>query len=243
VRAAQEQTFVGRALERQRLEDPLTRAVAGRAGVVLVLGELGSGKTALLEVFLSATARSGVLSAAADEAQTALPFGVLDQVWHDLDALGSLSGGGPEPPVAGPPVVHGTHRCGARPHRGGRPAPPACWDAGPRCGTWPAWRRSWTPGREPGPRAVRALPPRRRAGRPGAGLRPRPDPSRRARVARCVGPGRAAPVRGAADHGSYPAAPPGRGERRNGRCPARGAARRAAPREHPGQPAITVRTV
>jgi ATP/maltotriose-dependent transcriptional regulator MalT len=56
------------------------QATAGRPGFVCVEGPAGIGKTALVRAFLSAAAPSVVVSASGDEAEMALPWGVLSQL-------------------------------------------------------------------------------------------------------------------------------------------------------------------
>lgn len=82
--------FVGRAAELAVLAGALDAARDGRPSVVLVEGEPGIGKTTLLRRFVDDVPGPGaadavtVVRAAADEAEVALPFGVVDQLVADL---------------------------------------------------------------------------------------------------------------------------------------------------------------
>ncbi|MFC6403955.1 ATP-binding protein [Planobispora longispora] len=75
-----EELFVGRERELAELDDALDRVRRGEPRVVLVEGPAGIGKTALIRAFLGAARGSRVLRASGDEGETALPYGVLDQL-------------------------------------------------------------------------------------------------------------------------------------------------------------------
>src|SRR4051812_33563237 len=72
--------FVGRRQELQALADVLARAGAGSPQVVLVEGEAGIGKTALVERFLARAGAVTVLRGSGDESETDLAFGVIEQL-------------------------------------------------------------------------------------------------------------------------------------------------------------------
>lgn len=72
--------FVGRALELDVLAQSLRSVRAGRACVVLVAGEPGVGKTALLRRFMSTAPDLQPLVACGDEAEARLPYGLIDQL-------------------------------------------------------------------------------------------------------------------------------------------------------------------
>ncbi|MGI8698163.1 MAG: AAA family ATPase [Mycobacteriales bacterium] len=77
---AMQPSFVGRARELEALTGALTHVRAGQARVVLVLGEAGVGKTALLRRFLDAAPDLRVVLACGDESETRLPYGLVDQL-------------------------------------------------------------------------------------------------------------------------------------------------------------------
>ncbi|MPY95163.1 MAG: AAA family ATPase [Acidimicrobiia bacterium] len=70
---------VGREAELEQLATGLRDAAEGRPGVVLVTGEPGIGKTALLRAF-SAELAAHVFKARADEAEQDVPFAALGQL-------------------------------------------------------------------------------------------------------------------------------------------------------------------
>ena len=95
---ASQLALVGRARERNALERWLDAVAAGKAGLALVEGEAGIGKTRLADsVRAAATGRSfDVLSGRADELDHGRPFGLL------IDALGlALAAGGSASVVPG----------------------------------------------------------------------------------------------------------------------------------------------
>ena len=77
---AMQPSFVGRARELEALTGALTHVRAGQSRVVLVLGEAGVGKTALLRRFLDAAPDLRVVLACGDESETPLPYGLVDQL-------------------------------------------------------------------------------------------------------------------------------------------------------------------
>ena len=84
--------FVGRAGELAVLEAAAAAARSGQPKVVLVEGEGGIGKSALLARFASGLAGATVLRASGDEAELLLPHGVVGQL------LASARGAGGGPP-------------------------------------------------------------------------------------------------------------------------------------------------
>ena len=78
--------FVGRAPELTSFAEILTRVEAGQPWLVAIEGDPGVGKTALARRCLTEVAGLRVLSARADQAETDLDFGIVDQL---LRAAGS----------------------------------------------------------------------------------------------------------------------------------------------------------
>ena len=72
--------FVGRQAELRVLEERLGAAQLGRPQVVFVEADAGAGKSTLLSRFLSALENAVVLQVGADEAETLLSYGVIDQL-------------------------------------------------------------------------------------------------------------------------------------------------------------------
>jgi len=83
--------FVGREAELARVAEVLTRVETGQPWLVTIEGEPGMGKTSLARRCLTATAGLRVLSARADQAETDLDFGLIDQLLR--------TAGGSVPPV------------------------------------------------------------------------------------------------------------------------------------------------
>ncbi len=83
--------FVGRERELAVLAERLDHASAGALTCVLVEGPGGSGKTALLRAFSSLVTSGEVFCLTGDDAETSLPFGILDQLRRLLidDRLGT----------------------------------------------------------------------------------------------------------------------------------------------------------
>ena len=75
-----EVVLVGRDRERRSLRDELDRARSGEPRVVLVEGEPGMGKTALLRRFVSDLEPGQVLVASGDPSEREVPFAVVDQL-------------------------------------------------------------------------------------------------------------------------------------------------------------------
>ena len=78
----------GRSRERERLGRLLTGMRSGRSGVLVVRGEAGIGKTALLEQLVEQAAGSMVARATGVQADMELPFAGLQQLFGSM--LGSL---------------------------------------------------------------------------------------------------------------------------------------------------------
>lgn len=89
--------LLGRASECGRIADLLDEARAGRGGVLVIGGEPGIGKTALLEHAARSAVGMRVLSARGVESEAELPFGALHELLGPvLDQLGRI----PEPQAA-----------------------------------------------------------------------------------------------------------------------------------------------
>ncbi len=76
--------FVGRAEERARIERLFAAAGSGRGGALVVRGEAGVGKTALIERAVSAAERFRVLHAGGVESEAELPFAALHELVHPI---------------------------------------------------------------------------------------------------------------------------------------------------------------
>ncbi|MDX3109204.1 helix-turn-helix transcriptional regulator [Nonomuraea angiospora] len=84
---------LGRIAERARIDDLLASARAGRRGALLITGEAGIGKTALLDHAAAAAADLRVLRGSGIESVAELPFAGLHLLLHPyLDRLGALPG-------------------------------------------------------------------------------------------------------------------------------------------------------
>jgi DNA-binding CsgD family transcriptional regulator len=79
--------FVGRHAELAFLRDRLQGARRGVSGIVFVEGDSGIGKTALLRRFLEGAENTHVLSAAGEELESGLPFGIVEQLFHGFGLL------------------------------------------------------------------------------------------------------------------------------------------------------------
>ena len=80
--------FVGRAAELTRVAEVVTRVEAGEPWLVVIEGDPGVGKTALVRQCLARAAGLRVLWARADQAEADLDFGVVDQL---LRAAGGVA--------------------------------------------------------------------------------------------------------------------------------------------------------
>ena len=88
--------FVGRMAELAHVAEVLTRVKAGQPWLVAIEGDPGVGKTTLARRCLAQASGLKVLSARADQAETDLDFGVIDQLFR------AAGGGVPMvPPRAG----------------------------------------------------------------------------------------------------------------------------------------------
>lgn len=107
--------LLGRRAERATIDQALARAAAGQSGALVVRGEAGIGKTALLEYARDAATSSGFRTeyAAGVESETQFAFAGLHQLCAPLlDRAGAL----PDPQQAALGVAFGT-RGGAAPDR------------------------------------------------------------------------------------------------------------------------------
>ncbi|QJY49796.1 ATP-binding protein [Pseudonocardia broussonetiae] len=102
--------FVGRDRELAVLAGHLAQACAGRSQVVVVEGEPGTGKTALVQAFLDGLEPgAAVLRASGEQAEETVSYGIVEQLARAVERVG----GGPgtvvhaadEPPVAGAALV------------------------------------------------------------------------------------------------------------------------------------------
>jgi DNA-binding CsgD family transcriptional regulator len=83
--------LVGRHAERARLEGLLENAREGRSGVLVVTGEAGVGKTALLDDAVAGAAGMRVVRAVGVESEASMPFGTLFDVCRPfLESIGEL---------------------------------------------------------------------------------------------------------------------------------------------------------
>ncbi len=87
--------FVGRDAEFARVAEVVTRAKAGQPWLVAIEGEPGMGKTTLTRHCLAAASGLRVLSARADQAETDLDFGLVDQLLRS--ARGTVPAAGTDP--------------------------------------------------------------------------------------------------------------------------------------------------
>jgi predicted ATPase len=88
--------FVGRQSELAVLAERLAAARSGRPQVVYVEGEPGAGKSTLLSRFLGSLTDAVVLEVTGDEAETLLPYGIIDQL-----RPGAVTEPGTDPMAAG----------------------------------------------------------------------------------------------------------------------------------------------
>src|ERR1700750_1744768 len=145
--------LLDRLQERTALSELLDAARAGRSGVLVMRGEPGIGKTALLEYAVESAAGLRLARVAGVESETELPFAALHQLCAPLldkleglpdpqrdalgVALGLKAGAAPDRFLVGlaarrPPAAEGRARPG--PGWGGRRSP--CgrgWLSGSRC--------------------------------------------------------------------------------------------------------------
>ena len=80
--------LIGRESERRAIERLVAGARIGQSGVLVITGEAGVGKTALLDYGAECATSMGLLRAAGSEPEREIPFGALDQVLRP--ALGHL---------------------------------------------------------------------------------------------------------------------------------------------------------
>ncbi|HWM00787.1 MAG TPA: AAA family ATPase [Actinophytocola sp.] len=83
--------LVGRGTERRLIEQLVAGARIGQSGVLVITGEPGVGKTALLDDALRHTTGMGMLRAVGSESEREIPFGALHQVLRPaLDRLDQI---------------------------------------------------------------------------------------------------------------------------------------------------------
>ncbi|WP_305785865.1 LuxR family transcriptional regulator [Symbioplanes lichenis] len=82
--------LVGRAAEQRRIDELTAAARAGRGGALVLRGEAGIGKTALLDQAVRTTAGLAIVRAAGSELERELPYSALHQLCVPL--LGQLTG-------------------------------------------------------------------------------------------------------------------------------------------------------
>jgi len=104
--------FVGRQRELAALAGTLADARAGEPRVVLIEGDAGIGKSALISRFLASELHLPVVTASGDEAEAFLPYGLVQQlasaaVAARADALGSLNLLSHGPPAEADPLAVG----------------------------------------------------------------------------------------------------------------------------------------
>ncbi len=78
--------FVGRSAELDWLNDRLAVAVSGRPSIAVVDGPPGIGKSALMTAFLDGLSGARVATASGDEAETSLPYGIVQQLLDRPDS-------------------------------------------------------------------------------------------------------------------------------------------------------------
>src|SRR6187431_995667 len=100
--------FVGRAAERDWLDERLSAAVSGRPSTVVVNGPPGIGKSALVSTFLDGLRDVRTLRASGDESEAFLQFGIVRQL------LGTSDGSWEDPFAAGAAVLQDLDRLGNR---------------------------------------------------------------------------------------------------------------------------------
>ena len=107
--------LIGRESERRVIEPLIAGARVGQSGVLVLVGEAGIGKTALLDWAASRGAGMAILRATGIEAEREVPFGGLLQLLRPVldlidglpapqaDALAAALALRPAPPVIGSP--------------------------------------------------------------------------------------------------------------------------------------------
>ena len=111
-RRAPLEAFVGRTAELARMAEVLTRVEAGQPWLVAIEGDPGVGKTTLARRCLAQASGLKVLSARADQAETDLDFGIVDQLLRAAgDAVPTVPSTGGAGPAASSFVV-GAHLLG-----------------------------------------------------------------------------------------------------------------------------------
>ncbi len=92
--------FVGRHRELRVLEETLAAARAGRPQVVYIEADAGAGKSTLLSRFIVSVTAGAILEVCADEAETLLSYGIIDQLQPD-----ALTEPGADPMIVGQRLV------------------------------------------------------------------------------------------------------------------------------------------
>ncbi len=85
--ARPKRVFVGRRPELAALSAALASACAGDPQVVLIEGQAGVGKSSLISQFLGGQPSVTVITASGDEAETYLPYGLIDQLTAEAVAV------------------------------------------------------------------------------------------------------------------------------------------------------------
>jgi len=110
--ARAQRLFAGRLPELSALSDALTAARDGQPRVVLIQGEPGIGKSSLVSEFLAARQGTPVVTASGEEAESFLPYGIVQQLAAQAVAvsagvLAELKLLGEGPPVDADPLLVG----------------------------------------------------------------------------------------------------------------------------------------
>ena len=80
-------TLWGRSAERRRLDDALHAVRNGESAVLVVRGEAGTGKTALLQYTADRATNCRVIRIAGVESELELPYAALHQLAHPCSAI------------------------------------------------------------------------------------------------------------------------------------------------------------
>jgi hypothetical protein len=103
------EVFVGRVAELAQVTEVLSRVTAGQPWLVAIEGDPGMGKTTLARRCLAGASGLRVLSARADQAETDLDFGLVEQLFR---AAGGVLP--PVPPAGGTGLATSSFAVGAR---------------------------------------------------------------------------------------------------------------------------------
>ncbi|MGA2829956.1 MAG: ATP-binding protein [Streptosporangiaceae bacterium] len=121
--------FVGRVDELALLDESLTAARAGRPGVVVVEGEPGIGKTALLRQAVRLAPDASVMWASGDPVESALEGGMARQLLAGWPAPEPAAAGGGSLAL-GAALLAGIGAAEEQAPRDAGPPRPACWQSG-----------------------------------------------------------------------------------------------------------------